>query len=102
MQGHLSRLAALCQRQGGADNFRKTQNLHPGSRDYGALFLPQKGFAEPSTDCAFVGPLALYYYPQAREYQDPSLLERAVLMMDHLLENQNPDGSLDLPGDQLP
>lgn len=96
MKNHLSRLLALCQRQGGAQSFCRQQNLHPDSRDYGALFLDTKGYAEPSTDCSFVGLLALYYHPDAREYGKKALLERSVRMMEHLLANQNADGTLDL------
>lgn len=96
MKDHLNRLLALSERQGGANGFCRQQNLHPDSRDYGALFLDYKGFAEASTDCSFVGLLALYYHPDAREYGQVDLLKRSVIMMEHLLSNQNADGTLDL------
>ena len=96
MNDHLNRLLTLCERQGGARGFCRQQNLHPDSRDYGALFLDDKGFAEPSTDCSFVGLLALYYHPDAQEYGQADLLKRSVIMMEHLLSNQNADGTLDL------
>lgn len=47
MNDHLNRLLTLCERQGGARGFCRQQNLHPDSRDYGALFLDDKALPNP-------------------------------------------------------
>ncbi|MGI5893939.1 MAG: hypothetical protein ACOX6P_05025 [Candidatus Merdivicinus sp.] len=75
---------------------RRDMVRDPNSTEYGAVCTPVKGFGEPSQSNYISLLVSAYYNPHSRYYQDASLLEDALCILNFMLRKQHPDGTIDL------
>ena len=80
-----------------ADSFLRHQQRDPSQRDYGGSAPPGQGYVEPChSPEAASALLTVYLNPDASHCGNPQVLDSARLYLEHALQAQHPDGTIDL------
>lgn len=80
-----------------ADAHLRNQQRDPSKRDYGGSAPPAQGYVEPCHSAeAASGLLTVYLNPDSSHCGSPQVLDSARLYLEHLLQAQHADGTIDL------